>query len=311
MRARNLGRHVLLIAYNDIGYKNLLKLTSDSWTKFKYYKPRFDLEQLAKYSEGIICFSACLGGWVNQMYLENRLEEAEDIAKKFKAIYGKNYYLELIYTGMQEQIGANKFLKELSIKLDIPLVITCDSHYTYKHESEFHRALVSINTGSSFKKKREVKDGELTDNNKDTDESSMFYTKEHYYLKPYHVLAEHFNDSYDLEAFSNTNKIAEMCNVNYIVGDPVYPQPSLKPIDDLRLKGLTFIDKYSLQNKFDDVKKQEYVDRLEYELDIINKMDFGNYFLVVEDYVNYAISSGILVGPGRRKWCWLFSYILS
>lgn len=292
--------HIILIAYNDIGYKNLIKLTSDSWTKFKYYKARTDIEQLAKYSEGLICTSACLGGVINQKFMSGRLEEAEDWAKKFKSIFGANYYLELIYTGMdKEQIPANNFLKELSVKLDIPLIITVDSHYTYKHESEFHRALVSINTGSSFKKKREVKDGELTDSNKDTDESSMFYTKEHYYLKPYHVLAEHFNDSYDAEAFANTNKIAEMCNVNYAIGNPAYPQPSKSPIIELRTKSLSFIDNYVLVHNFDSIKKQQYVDRLEYELDIINKMDFGNYFLVVEDYVNYAINSGMLVGPGR------------
>lgn len=292
--------HVIIIAYNNTGYNNLLKLTSDSWTKFKYYKPRTSFEELAKHSEGLICLSACLGGFINQMYLEGRHEEAEDIAKKFKTIFGPNFYLELIWTNMQEQIGANQFLKDLSIKLDIPTVITCDSHYTYKDESDLHAALVSINTGASFKKKKASTEVEvnkdLVGTDKDTDDNGLFYTAGEYYLKPYHVLAEHFNDAFDEESFANSNKIADMCDVKFVTGMTVYPQISNNPDQELLSKGMEFIDSYTAKHGLD---KQAYVDRLLIEIDVISKMDFSNYFLVVEDYVKYAQSIGVLTGPGR------------
>lgn len=291
--------HCLLMAASDVGYQNLMKITSDSWTKYKYYKARTDFSHLQEYKEGIICTSACLGGMINQFFLENKKDEAIDVANKFKRIFGDNFYLEMTYTGMEEQDLANNFLRELSVRCDIPMVITCDSHYTYKHEWEYHAALVSINTGSSFKKKKEKDSGELTDNNKDTDESSMFYTPGEYYLKPYHVLREYFNKPGDDEAFANTNKIAEQCNVNFKTGATIYPNLVKDADGFLRESSTRYLMDYVKKNNFDQAKIDNYINRLNYELDIISKMQFSGYFIVVADYVQHAKKNGILVGPAR------------
>jgi DNA polymerase-3 subunit alpha len=288
--------HVLLIAMNDIGYANLMKLTSWSWIEGKYYKPRVDFSKLAQYNEGIICLSACIGGYAQQMHLEGRDEEAEDVANAFKAIFGDRYYFEMTYTGMEEQDSVNKFLKKLSKKLDIPLVITCDSHYTYKHESEYHHALVTINTGGSLKKKvddnSKGKDGEA-----DTDDSSMFYTPGEYYLKPYHILTEYFKDEDDIKAFENTNKIADMCSVNFEVGKTIYPQLVEDSDEFLRVETHKYLSDYI--KDFSEEEKTNYINRLDYELDIISKMQFSGYFIVVADYIQHAKKNGILVGPAR------------
>ena len=291
--------HCLLLAATDEGYKNLMRITSDSWTKFKYYKSRTDFSHLQEFNKGLICTSACLGGMINQFFLENKEDEAIDVAKKFKRIFGDNFYLEMTYTGMEEQDRANNFLRGISTKLDIPMVITCDSHYTFKDETEYHAALVSINTGSSFKKKKVSDSSELTDNNKDTDESSMFYTPGEYYLKPYSALKEYFNKPGDEEAFANTNKIAEQCNVSFKTGATIYPNLVSDPDKYLKDETYAFMHNYVIKEKFDNETVEKYFARLDYELDIISKMQFSGYFIVVADYVQYAKNSGILVGPAR------------
>lgn len=247
--------HILLIAYNQEGYSNLMKLSSDAWTKYRYYKPRVSWEQLEAHKEGIICLSACIGGYSQQMLLENKTEEAEDAIKRFKSIYGKNYYLEMQWTGIEEQNLVNSFFREMSEKLDVPLVITCDSHYSYSSESELHRALVTINTGGIFKKRAEIKIGELTDD-KDTDESSMFYTPGEYYLKPYHVLEKYFNRPQDKIAFENTNKIADMCNVILPKGLKIFPQIISDPDSFIRSKCIQFLDEYC---KYMDEEKEKSI----------------------------------------------------
>lgn len=288
--------HILLIAYNQEGYSNLMKLSSDAWTKYRYYKPRVSWEQLEAHKEGIICLSACIGGYSQQMLLENKTEEAEDAIKRFKSIYGKNYYLEMQWTGIEEQNLVNSFFREMSEKLDVPLVITCDSHYSYSSESELHRALVTINTGGIFKKRAEIKIGELTDD-KDTDESSMFYTPGEYYLKPYHVLEKYFNRPQDKIAFENTNKIADMCNVILPKGLKIFPQIISDPDSFIRSKCIQFLDEYC--KYMDEEKRKVYFDRFEEEYWIIYRMGYCDYFVVVSDFLNWAQNNNILTGPGR------------
>ena len=289
--------HLLLIAYNQQGYKNLMKLSSDAWTKYRYYKPRVSWDQLEQYKEGIVCLQACIGGYVAQMLLENKHEDAEDAIKRFKAIYGKNYFLEMQWTNIPEQEVVNNFFREMSKKLDVPLVITCDSHYTYKHESELHRALVTINTGGIFKKKAIAKDGELIDENKDTDESSMFYTPGEYYLKPYHVLASYFNKSEDAEAFENTNRIADMCNVKLPKGLKIFPQIVDNPEKYITDECIAFLNKYC--ENMDAAERKVYFDRFEEEYWTIYRMGYCDYFVVVQDIIKYCTQNGILTGPGR------------
>lgn len=299
--------HVLLIAKNDVGYRNLLKVTSDSWIKGKYFKARTDLSVLSEHSEGLVCLSACIGGIVCQYFLQGRLELAEDTAKKFKDIFGENYYLECTYTGMEEQDRCNKFLIYLSKKLNIKLVITADSHYTYRHESTLHRSLVTINTAGVIKESiseltsdspSEKKDS----SNSDTDDSALFYNKEQYFLKTYSQLKEYFDAPEYEEAFQNTNDIAESCNVKYKTGMVIIPdQSSPEESEDqiLRRKVYLAYDKYQSKHLFDDDKKLTYIKRVEEELGVIRRMGFSNYFLVVHDYVSFAKGRGILVGPGR------------
>ena len=288
--------HLLLIAYNQEGYLNLMKLSSDAWTKYRYYKPRISWEQLEQHKNGIICLQACLGGFVAQMVLENKVEDAEDAIKRFKAIYGDNYYLEMQWTGIEEQNLVNSFFREMSAKLNVPLVITCDSHYTWKHESELHRALVTINTGGIFKKKSEAKIGELTDD-KDTDESSLFYTPGEYYLKPYSVMAKYFNKPEDEAAFANTNKIAEMCNVVLPKNLKIFPQLIEDPETYIQTYCLLFLNDYC--KDMTDEKKNIYLERFKEEFWIISRMGYCDYFVVVADIISYAKQNNILTGPGR------------
>ena len=243
-----------------------------------------------------VATSNCLGGFVAQMVLENKVEDAEDAIKRFKAIYGDNYYLEMQWTGIEEQNLVNSFFREMSAKLNVPLVITCDSHYTWKHESELHRALVTINTGGIFKKKSEAKIGELTDD-KDTDESSLFYTPGEYYLKPYHVMKSYFNKPEDEAAFANTNKIAEMCNVVLPKNLKIFPQLIEDPETYIQTYCLLFLNDYC--KDMTDEKKNIYLERFKEEFWIISRMGYCDYFVVVADIISYAKQNNILTGPGR------------
>lgn len=292
--------HILLIAMNNVGYKNLMKITSIAWTRYKYYKPRFDLDLLRENNEGIICTSACLGGPINQLYLDGKEEEAEQIALILKDIFKDRFYLEKTYTGLKEQDLANRNLTALSKKHDIPMIITCDSHYVYPWESDSHMKLVMLNTGGQLNKA--VKDVDLTDTEKDdsdVDNNSMFYQPSQYYVKPYHVLVEeYYSNPEDLEAFKNTNKIAEMCNVELPSSDRmVYPEPFDNPDKVLRDRAYAWYDIYT--KDFEDDKKKLYKDRLEEELSLYEKMGFSSYPLVLQDIIEYAKNNDIMTGPGR------------
>ena len=292
--------HILLIAMNDVGYANLRKATSIAWTKYKYYKPRFDMALLEECSEGIICTSACLGGAISQLFLSDRAEEAEEVALRLNRIFPGRFYLELTYTGLEEQHLANNFLRELSAKHNIPLIITADSHYVYKYESDAHMKLVMINTGGKLnKEKKDIALNDTAKEDSDVDSSGMFYQPGQYYVKPFHILRdEYYNSSSDLEAFENTNIIARQCNVDLVFEDKmIFPQPYDNPHEVLKQKVMEW---YRLYTKdFDDNKKNEYLSRLELELDVYDKMDFSSYPLVLEDIVDFAKNEHIPIGPGR------------
>lgn len=292
--------HILLIAMNNVGYKNLMKATSIAWTRYKYYKPRFDLALLEECSEGIICTSACLGGPINQLYLDGKPEEAEQVALRLKSIFGNRFYLEKTYTGLEEQDIANRNLSEISRKHNIPMIITCDSHYVYPWQSDNHAKLVLVNTGGQLNKK--AKDVALTDTDKDdsdVDNNSMFYQPSQYYVKPWHVLHdEYYNTEEDQIAFENTNKIADMCNVTLEKSDDIiYPQPYEDPDAVLKAKAMQWYDTYT--KDFTDEKKKEYLDRLNEELVMYEKMGFSSYPLVLQEILENARSKGIMTGPGR------------
>ena len=292
--------HILLIAINEQGYRNLMKATSIAWTRYKYYKPRFDLALLEECNEGLICTSACLGGPINQLYLDGRPEEAEQVALKLKEIFGDRFYLEKTYTGLEEQDIANKNLVEISKKHNIPMIITCDSHYVYPWQSDSHAKLVMVNTGGQINKA--IKTAGLTDSSKedaDVDSNSMFYQPSQYYVKPYHVLVEeYYSNPEDEEAFANTNKIADMCNVVLPKNeDIIFPSPYSDPDSVLRGRAMQWYSEYS--KKLSDEQKALYLDRLEEELDMYSKMGFSSYPLVLQEILDEAKAKGIMIGPGR------------
>jgi DNA polymerase-3 subunit alpha len=286
--------HLLLIAQNDIGFKNLMKLTSISWIQGKYYKPRIGYSELKQYGEGIIVLHACIGGLIAQLVLEKRLEEAEDHLLKFKKILGDRYYLECQYTGIKEQETVNKQFKEWAKKHSIPYVITADSHYVDKEDSDYHAALVAINIGGKFKKVESLTD--KTKEESDTDNSGLFYTPNQYYIKSWKDLSEYFSSEDDQKAFALTNEIAKKCNVTFKTSGNYLPR--FAPTNEDERDILEKICKDNLE-KLEDVNKQEYLERLNFELNIIYKMGYCGYFLVVADYIKWANDQGILVGPGR------------
>lgn len=290
--------HLIVIAKNNTGYKNLMRLTSDSWINGRYYKPRTSISKLAEHKEGLIVLSACIGGKSQQLYLEGRIEEAEDDILEMKNIFGEDFYLEVQYSGLEEQERVNDFYDEMSKKHDIKVIITPDSHYVEKEDSQYHQALVSINTGGKIKKKV---DETLENTTADQDESGMYYTAGEYFMKS----CDDFIATGKFDRFTNgfgfSNDIAEQCNVDFVMGQIYIPYVDGVTDDDAELKRICNIrlDKHLLDGKFNEENCVIYRDRLVYELGIIQKMEFSRYFLVVAEYVQWAKDNGIMVGGGR------------
>ena len=285
--------HVLLIAYNDVGYKNLCKITTNSWVAGKYYKPRTDMSVLSQHKEGIICLSACIGGQPQQYFLEDKVEKAEDCILAFKSVFGQNYFLELTHTGLDEQTRVNNFLIDMARKHDLKLVVTPDSHYTDREDSQYHAALVAINTGNVFKINQTA-----------SEDDGLAYQPYEYYLKSYEELwesfkkyhGEEFKSIFD-EACANTNAIAEQCNVHFREGMKIIPQLVEDPDAYVREHSTAFLTEY-LRTIPED-KHSTYWERLDHEIEVISKMEFSDYFVMVHDYVKFAQGEGILTGPGR------------
>ena len=273
--------HMILLARNQTGYENLVKLVTKAHLEGFYYKPRIDEEILEKYAEGLIATSACLNGKIPKMLLANKLDEAEALAKKYEKWFGKeHFYLELQYhKNIPEQQVLNKKIIELSKKTGIPLVATNDIHYLRPEDADAQDILMLINTGA------DPNDPErLTLKN---DDFSM--------LSP-EKMAEIFKDT--PEAIENTQKIANDCNFNFELNKiklPNFPVPEGKTaeqfLEDLCQKGL--------ENRFGKNPDSKIIERLKYELSVIKKTDFAGYFLIVQDFVNWAKQNRIVVGPGR------------
>ncbi len=272
--------HLILLAKNKTGYQNLIKLVSLSFTEGYYYKPRIDLDILEKYHEGLICLSACLAGSVNKAILKEDIEEAKRIALWHKNIFGEDYYLEIQNNGLAEQVMANQKLIMLSRELNIPLVGTNDAHYLKKEDSYNHEILLCIQTAKKI-----------------TDEDRMRFQTDEFYIKSSEEMADYF--SAVPEAIENTVKIADKCNFDFEFGVtklPNYDVPKEFETHEEYFRKLTWdgIEKRYGKDYGENVKS-----RTEYELNIIAKMGYVDYYLIVWDYINYAKSIGIPVGPGR------------
>ena len=272
--------HLILLAKNNQGYKNLSKLVSLGFIDGYYYKPRIDHEILEKYSEGLICLSACLAGEVNQALLNGENEKAEEIALWHKKIFGEDYYIEIQNNGIKEQVLANQKLVQLARKLDIPLVATNDAHYLKKEDSYNHEVLLCIQTGKRM-----------------SDEDRMKFDTEDLYVKSPEEMIEYFKAFPD--AIENTVKIAEKCNVEFEFGHTILPNYDVPEEFPTHYDYLEKLCRDGLKKRYGENIPKEYIDRANYELSVVKKMGYVDYFLIVWDYIHYAKTHDIPVGPGR------------
>ena len=272
--------HLILLAKNNQGYKNLSKLVSLGFVDGYYYKPRIDKEILEKYHEGLICLSACLAGEINQKLLYGTQEEAEESALWYKNLFGEDYYIEIQNNGIREQVLANQKLIQLARKLDIPLVATNDAHYLKKEDSYNHEVLLCIQTGKKM-----------------SDEDRMRFDTDELYVKSPQEMSEYFSNFPD--AIENTVKIAEKCNVEFEFGHTILPNYDVPKEFATHYDYLKKLCDDGLKERYGENITEEIEQRAEYELSVIKKMGYVDYYLIVWDFIHYAKSVGIPVGPGR------------
>ena len=272
--------HLILLAENETGYRNLVELISLANIEGYYYKPRIDKELLRQYHEGVIALSACVAGEIPQAILRGNNERAEALIAEYVEIFGQdNFFLEIQDHGLPEEKTVNRALRELAKKYDIGLVATNDVHYVHADDSEFHDILLCVQTGRTI-----------------NDPDRMRFSGPDYYLKSEEEMAALFADY--PEALENTAKIAARCQVDFTFGElqlPFYPLPEHFESDDAYLRALC---EERLSSRYADVTN-EIRTRLDYELDVIHGMGYASYFLIVWDFIVYARGHGVEVGPGR------------
>ncbi len=284
--------HLVLLAENIEGYRNMCHLSEEAWLRGYYYKPRIDFKTLKKYHKGIICLSACLSGQLPKLLMANQVEEAEALAKQYLELFGpKNYYIELQDHGLADQKVVNPQLIALAKKLGIGLVVTNDAHYLRKEDADAQDIMVCVGTQTNI-----------------NDPKRMLFGSKEFYFKSSEEMELLFPEL--PEAMSNTVEIAERCNVHLPTVDedkanhyPEYPEP--EGVDreahfrQICKDGLMW--RYNFDPDKDEItpERQVILDRMNYEIDIIKRMGFISYYLVVWDFLHYAASVGIPLGPGR------------
>ncbi len=271
--------HLILLAENNEGYRNLSRIVSRSFTEGYYYKPRVDKELLREFHEGIICSSACLAGEVARDLVRGDKESAQKAALEYQEIFGKgNFFLELQDHGYPDQQTVIAGVLELSRELDIPMIATNDCHYTYAADAEAHDVLLCIQT-----------------NKKVSDENRMRYPGGQFFVKSEEEMRQLF--PYAQEALDNTQKIADRCNVSIEFGNTKLPHFEVpEGYDSWTYLNKLCDDGFAANYPEDDGTVRR---RLDYELSVIQKMGYVDYFLIVWDYINWARKNGIPVGPGR------------
>ena len=271
--------HLVLLCENRKGYENLCLLVSEAFMNGFYGKPRVDLELLKKHHEGLIALSACLAGGVSQFLLEDAYDTAREYALKMADIFGEeHFYLELQDHGIPEQRAVNQGVLRLSRETGLPLVVTNDAHYLRREEAAMQDVLLCIQTGKTV-----------------DDTNRMKFQTEEFYLKSEDELRQLFPNCD--EAFENTVKIAQRCNLEFVFNEyhlPSFPVPEGYTNEayfrELCMDG--FAERYS-------DPPESYRERLEYESGVISRMGYVNYYLIVWDFIRYAKETGIPVGPGR------------
>ena len=272
--------HLILLAENDTGYRNLIKIVSDAWTQGFYTKPRVDKDLLEKYHEGIIALSACLAGEIPQALLKNDYEEAVKTALWYKETFGENnYFIEIQNHGIAEELQVLPQLKRLAKETGIGLVATNDTHYVKKEDSKIQQILICIQTNHIL--------GENT---------GLEFEADEFYLKSEEEMRQLFADV--PEAIENTAKIAQRCNVEIEFGNTKLPNFDT-PNGENHFEYFARMCREGFKERYGDNAPGEYSERLEYELEVINKMGYTDYYLIVHDFVRYAKENGIPVGPGR------------
>ena len=274
------NRHMVLLCENNVGYQNLIKLVSMAWIDGFYGKPRVDEELLEKYHKGIIALSACLAGEIPKALMRGNYELAKEKALKYKRIFGENnFFLELQDHGIIEQKRINSDIIKLSKECDIPLVVTNDCHYIKREDKDLHKILLCIQTNHTIE-----------------DENSFEFPTDEFYLKSEAEMRELFPNM--PEAYENTVKIAERCNVEFEFGKTKLPRFDVPDGKD-HIEYFREECYKGLHRRYGENPSQSLIDRLEYELSVIIKMGYVDYYLIVNDYVSYAKKNGIPVGMGR------------
>jgi len=273
--------HLVLLVKNAQGYKNLVKLITKAHLEGFYYKPRIDENLLKEHAQGLIALSACLQGKIPQLILANKIAEAEKTALFYQEIFGKeNFYLEIQHhPNIPEQKKVNNALISLSKKLAIPLIATNDCHYLKKEDADAQDILMLINTGAD-----------------PNDPERLTMKKDDFSVRSPKEMMEYFKDI--PEAIDNSQKIMEMCNFEFELGKtrlPNFQTPNGKTSDEY----LAELCGQGLKNKYGENPPKEVINRLNYELGVISQTGFASYFLIVQDFVNWAKNNRIVVGPGR------------
>jgi len=285
----NSGDHLILLAKNKTGYRNLLKLISIANTQGFYYKPRIDKNLLKEHHEGLIVSSACLGGEVPQKIMKGDIEGAKETIRWFKDLFGEDYYLEVMYHPTNDpkvqhdvpenQVKVNKVILELAKELDVKVIATNDVHFLNEEDAEAHDILICLNTGKDY-----------------DDEKRMRYTKQEW-LKTPEEMFELFGDI--PEVLSNTMEIAEKVEEFELNSKPIMPDFPLP--DGFKDEGeyLRHITIEGAKKRYGDPIPEDILERINFELDTIIGMGFPGYFLITQDFINWAKDNGVLVGPGR------------
>ncbi len=277
----NKNYHLVLLAKNYEGYKNLLQLTTKSHLEGFYYKPRIDKELLREHSDGLICLSGCNAGEIASHIVSNQMDVAEEKLKEYLEIFGENFYLELNYhPKIEETKVAKEGLIELSKKYNVPVVATYDTHYILPEDADAQDILLAIQTNNTIDQKER-----------------MSMKQDDFSLCPKEVMEELYKDA--PSAIENSSKIAELCSVDLEFGKSILPSFETPNGFENNEKYFISLCEDGLKKKIGDNPEKEVLDRLEYELGIIKKTGFIDYFLIVADFVNWAKNQGIVVGPGR------------
>ena len=272
--------HLVLLAENNQGYQNLMKIVTRGFTEGYYYRPRVDYEVLEKYHEGLIALSACLAGEIPNKILKDDLEGAKAAALRMRELFGEdNFFLELQDHGIRQQTMVNTVILNMSKELGVPLVVTNDVHYINEEDAVPHDLLLCIQTGKLV-----------------TDTDRMRYEGGQFFLKSEEEMRRLF--PYASEALDNTHKIAERCNVEIVFGEQKVPKFDVPEGYDA-FSYLKMLCEKGLRKRYGDNPSEELRERMNYELDTIRTMGYIDYFLIVWDFIRFAKSQGIAVGPGR------------